>query len=375
MYDKVILGAGMYGLYAASELSKLGFKTLVIEIDADAFERGSYINQARVHNGYHYPRSYATASKSAKYFERFVNDFGDCINQDFRKIYALASDYSWTNREQFIKFCNGLGVRCDEISKMKYFNKQSIKAAFDTLEYTFDAQLIKEKLLRQVKENDCDILFNTKIHSITKEDNYFIISLDDKEIKTEFILNATYASTNQIHEMMGYKKLNIKYELCEIILCNVSKNIQHVGLTVMDGPFFSIMPFGKTGYHSLTAVSRTPHDTSNEELPTFDCQKNNSQCTPKCLANCNSCEYHPKSAFRAMKQIAAKYLSDDIEIEYVKSLYTIKPILKTSEIDDSRPTLVKQYSSKPDFYTVFSGKINTIYDLDELWSKENNDEK
>ena len=48
------------------------------------------------------------------------------------------------------------------------------------------------------------------------------------------------------------------------------------------------------------------------------------------------------------------------------SLYTIKPILVASEIDDSRPTIIKQYSQSPDFYTVFSGKINTMYDLDEI---------
>ena len=67
-----------------------------------------------------------------------------------------------------------------------------------------------------------------------------------------------------------------------------------------------------------------------------------------------------------MVQIAKKFLNEDIDIKYVKSLFTIKPILVASEIDDSRPTVIKQYSQNPDFYTVFSGKINTMYDLDEI---------
>ena len=67
-----------------------------------------------------------------------------------------------------------------------------------------------------------------------------------------------------------------------------------------------------------------------------------------------------------MIQTAKKYLNKDIKIEYVKSLFTIKPILVASEIDDSRPTIIRQYSKNPDFYTVFSGKINTMYDLDEI---------
>lgn len=51
-----------------------------------------------------------------------------------------------------------------------------------------------------------------------------------------------------------------------------TQNIKDVGLTVMDGPFFSLMPFGLTGLHSLSAVHFTPHKTSFEKLPHFDCQ-------------------------------------------------------------------------------------------------------
>ena len=44
----------------------------------------------------------------------------------------------------------------------------------------------------------------------------------------------------------------------------------------------------------------------------------------------------------------------------------MKPILKASEIDDSRPTVIRQYASDPAFVSVLSGKINTVYDLDEV---------
>ena len=44
----------------------------------------------------------------------------------------------------------------------------------------------------------------------------------------------------------------------------------------------------------------------------------------------------------------------------------MKPILMSSEIDDSRPTVVRVCSTKPTFISVLSGKINTVYDLDEV---------
>jgi hypothetical protein len=67
-----------------------------------------------------------------------------------------------------------------------------------------------------------------------------------------------------------------------------------------------------------------------------------------------------------MNQISKKYLIDQIELKFVSSLLAIKPILKTAEIDDSRPTLVSKLTDSPTFITVLSGKINTIYDLEEI---------
>ena len=66
----------------------------------------------------------------------------------------------------------------------------------------------------------------------------------------------------------------------------------------MDGPFFSVMPYGNTGYHSLTSVTFTPHYTSREVLPSFDCQrKPDSMCDGNNqLGNCNLCSARPQSA-------------------------------------------------------------------------------
>lgn len=67
-FDKIIIGAGLYGLYAAKFSSGRDEKVLVLEYDAKPFGRATYINQARVHMGYHYPRSLTTAMKSAGLF-------------------------------------------------------------------------------------------------------------------------------------------------------------------------------------------------------------------------------------------------------------------------------------------------------------------
>ena len=88
-YDRIIIGAGFYGLYAALHCGKKREKVLVLECDREPFQRATYINQARVHQGYHYPRSLSTAMKSAGYFERFNLDHFFCINHQQRTMNSI----------------------------------------------------------------------------------------------------------------------------------------------------------------------------------------------------------------------------------------------------------------------------------------------
>ena len=374
LYDKIIIGAGLYGVYSALICVKKGQKILILECDKISFSRATYVNQARVHQGYHYPRSISTALKSAGYFERFNRDYAFCINKEFEQIYATSTEYSWSNGKQFKDFCRAANIPCEELNPNNFFKSNMCDGAFRTREYTYDALILREYLLEELKKytSNVEIQYIVKISGIDKESDRYIINTEGgAKYSSGYILNATYAGTNQILDMLGFEKFKIKYELCEIILCNVNDKLKGLGITVMDGPFFSIMPFGKTGYHSLTSVTFTPHTTSYEELPTFSCQeRSDDYCTKYRLGNCNNCPARPVTAFPYMDHLARKYMRNEYTFSYDKSLFSMKPILMSSELDDSRPTLVRKYSDGPTFVSVLSGKINTVYDLDEVLSDD-----
>lgn len=370
-YDRIIIGAGLYGLYSALFCGKKGQSVLVLECDPTPFRRATYINQARVHQGYHYPRSISTAMKSAGYFEKFNRDFAFCVNQEFNKVYATSAKYSWSSGAQFKKFCKAANIPCEELPPQKFFKDGMCDGVFLTREYTYDAMLLKDYYLQQLSTlNNVTISYGVNITSIERDaDSYVVHTERSQSFSTGFLLNATYAGTNQILEMLGYEKFGIKYELCEIILCEVNDALREYGFTVMDGPFFSIMPFGKTGLHSLTSVTFTPHTVSYDALPSFACQeKSGGYCSVRHLGNCNDCPAKPKTAFPYMANLARKYLKDEYGFTYEKSLFSMKPILMSSEIDDSRPTVIRVYSKNPTCVGVLSGKINTVYDLDEVLS-------
>ncbi len=366
-YDKIIIGAGLYGLYSALYCGKRGEHVLVLEKDAAPFMRATYINQARVHMGYHYPRSLTTAMKSAGYFKRFVDDFGFCIHSKFDQIYATSAQFSWTDAKQFAEFCKASNIRCDEVPTSHYFKDGVCDGAFMTEEYTYDAHVLRDYYLDEIaKLSNIEIKYNTFPKSIIEDGDQYIIT-DNllTDYKTSFILNATYASVNEVLSLIYPEEaFKLKYELCEIILCEPSDELRDTGITVMDGPFFSIMPFGLTGLHSLTAVTFTPHMVSYDKTATFKCQNGNG-CSAEILNNCNECTNRPDSAWEYMSHLADKYLLDKFSYKYVKSLFSMKPILVSSEVDDSRPTAIKVHNNKPTFISVLSGKINTVYDLDE----------
>ena len=262
--DKIILGAGLYGLYSALFCAKQGDRVIVLEKDPAAFMRATYINQARVHMGYHYPRSLSTGVKSAGYYRRFHEDYGFCIHDKFKQIYATSSQFSWTNAEEFKKFCADAHIFCEPVSVDTYFKQGMCDGAFLTEEDTYDAQILKEHFLKELaKFLNVEIWFGVEIIGIEmRRESWLVILRDGRRVESGFILNATYAGVNQVQKMFGMEQFDIKYELCEIILCKVNRTLTDIGITVMDGPFFSIMPF-----HTFLLPFRVYH---TKKAPAFN---------------------------------------------------------------------------------------------------------
>jgi hypothetical protein len=156
--------------------------------------------------------------------------------------------------------------------------------------------------------------------------------------------------------------LPLSFELAEIILGHVTSEMRGIGFTVMDGPFWSMMPFGNSGSVSLTSVGMTPLRRA-QSLPIFDCQSMRSDCTPLRLADCNSCDVQPSSGIAHQKQQMKLFLKNQDFFTPTKSLMTVKSTLTTTEVDDARPTLIqKELDSQT--WTVLAGKVSTLFDLE-----------
>ena len=76
-----IIGGGFYGVVIALYLNRIyKIKNIsIFEQESKLLSRSSGINQARIHGGYHYPRSFLTAYRSRKNYDRFCDDWSNCI--------------------------------------------------------------------------------------------------------------------------------------------------------------------------------------------------------------------------------------------------------------------------------------------------------
>jgi hypothetical protein len=187
----------------------------------------------------------------------------------------------------------------------------------------------------------------------------------DIEIITPAVINATYCGTNTINKLFAIDSIKLMYEITEMAMIH-SHRFSNIGLTIMDGHFASLMPYGLSNLLSLSSVTYTHHKVSYEEEPVFDCQQLVTNCKPYSVSVRNTCPAKPATAKNKMIQQIQLYLNDTVDLRYFFSMYTVKTKLQASYIDDGRPTEIAMLRTKPDYYCLFAGKINSIYEIEKF---------
>ncbi|MFN7117919.1 MAG: FAD-dependent oxidoreductase [Saprospiraceae bacterium] len=370
-FDTIIVGGGIFGAYAALYLAGHGHQVCLIEKEAELLQKASIVNQARLHSGYHYPRSVATARMSDDNKLRFTAEHKPFINFAFAKYYAIDRFGSFTDGQQFERFCDYMHIKCERVHEHPFFNFNRMDALYATTEYSFDPILIAEYYKKRLAEaKNITILKSTRVLSAETVGNNWLVEVTSLasgiwHLTSSQVINATYSGSNAINRLFGVPDIQLMHEISEIAFIT-SPQVNNIGLTVMDGPFGSIMPYGLSGLLSLSSVAYTHHKVSYDNLPKFDCQRLNSDCHPDFPANCNYCPVKPPSSYRKMLTQMKQYFSETVDFQYFHSYFTIKSKLKASYIDDGRPTEIAQLQENPPFYCIFAGKINSIYEIEKI---------
>ena len=371
-FDFVVVGGGIFGCYAALHLAGRGAKVAILEKEARLFQKASLVNQARLHSGYHYPRSVATAAMSDEHKTRFTEEHRSFVNHTFEQFYAIDRYGSFTDGLQFERFCAYLDIPCERVTDHPLFNFERLEALYRTEEHSFDPVLLGNFYREKVESTTGITVFkNAQLLNAKPDGNAWNIDLQletfNLNLETSTVINATYAASNAVNRLFGANDLDLTHEISEIAFVS-SPQFRQRGLTVMDGPFGSIMPYGLSGLLSLSSVAYTHHKLSFDALPTFNCQipEIDPRCRPEAPGICTECPRRPVTNAPKMLAQMQQYFAETVQFEHLFSYYTIKSKLKASHIDDGRPTEISLLRESPRFYCLFAGKINSIYEVEKI---------
>lgn len=357
--DVVIIGGGFYGVVIAVYLAKVrGMKRiLLVERESGLLKRASYNNQARVHNGYHYPRSYTTAYRSRINMPRFMRDWPNAVMRDFTKLYAIARRNSKTTSKQFERFCREIGapIAPAESSLCSLFEERLIESVFVVDECAFDSTKLAIWATQELANSNVKLIFDTLATDVLRKPNGTLqVKLKSSAgtpdlVTSNYVFNCTYARLNQLNGDFHGTKTKLKQEITEIALLKVSPALMGLGITVMDGPFFSIMPFPARNLHTISHVRYTPHLTWADDYGVDPYQRLE--------------KYDQVTRVDRILRDAGRYIPEVLNSQYVESLFEVKTVLVNNESDDGRPILFEKHSELPGCYSVLGGKIDNIYDV------------
>lgn len=369
-YDAIVIGGGFYGLRIALYLREVvGLSdVLVLEAESSAMTHASYVNQARVHKGYHYPRSILTGYRSAQSFDRFVEEYYPAVIDDFIKYYAIASKLSKINARQFEAFCKKIGAPYvhEKAILDAYFNPRLTEAVYSVQEYAFDSRKVRELLLKRLSDiRGVTIVYGQKVSHIKQTSGGVRVSAQGNEYDARRVFNCTYAQINALHRSSNLELLPLKHEVTEMCLIELPESMKDFSVTIMDGPFFSIMPFPSRGLHTLSHVRYTPHVSWLDNEGTFPDHYDTYAYKETLQLRTN---------YKKMYADVVRYIPGLAKIKFRESISEVKTVLVKSETDDSRPILFRSDFGIQGYTCIMGGKLDNIYDafeeIDSLYGKK-----
>lgn len=235
-----ILGAGWYGCHAARVLLDGGAYVHLLD-KTGIFAGASAKNQNRLHLGYHYPRSPETIRECQDGHSKFLARYGDCVVPFADNYYLLHKD-SVTSASDYRKVFAGFDHREIPVSSLGLAIDHLEDTAFVVPEKFIDVKRVQSRMQREFAPY-LEVCGSPKIELFP--DRVIV-----NDIEYDYLLNCT---NNQFVPV----PLTVKpvYETVCSLLYTLSDQPTPLGLTVMDGPFFSLFPYDlSTSTYTLTHV-------------------------------------------------------------------------------------------------------------------------
>ena len=346
----LIIGAGIHGCFLAKYLSKFNVNIFLIEKRNDICLEASAATHNRANRGFHYPRSNRTTSECKVAYQYFEKNYKPYLKK--KQSYYCIENNSKISFKNYFRFFRKNRLKFDVIKKSKFIKNEKIVGIIKGEEGCYDHFKIKKMLKKNLAKRNIHKIFNFNLRKVRYNHGFLkLVSEKNRSVekKIDLIVNTTYDSSNEILKIFSLNKKIIKYihQLTEVVVVKAKRTFP--GVTVMDGPFATIMPYiGKKNKYLL-------YDVTNSIL-----KKSNTPIRQKKI----------NSNFKKIQNKLSKYLNYTNEFKYLESLIGNRPI-PYKDTQGDRSTKIEKYKYKNiNFFSVQEGKyISAPYITNRLSKK------
>ncbi|MGX1308041.1 glycine/D-amino acid oxidase-like deaminating enzyme [Amorphus suaedae] len=346
--DIAVIGCGIFGATAALRLSEAGYRVDVYERNAAPLQGASFNNQNRLHLGFHYPRDLETARQCVRGFTRFVETFPDCILDGFPNGYFIARDGSQTTPEDYLAFCRALGVPFTEIDVAAFpVEVANVALGVTCGEFVYDCSILRDLVIARLAASSVRLHVQTPVIALERlSDGSIACTTSRGETRTyAAVVNCGYADINRLTETLGFETTESQYEYTAVPI--IEADFETAGVTIMDGPFMTVLPFGKSGRYLLYHVRHTVLETAvGHQVPEAWLVP---ETSPFAQAD-------QQALYERMRQDCLRFVPGLQSARLVGFLKGPRMVLAKRDDTDARPSIVNALASN--YLTVFSGKID-----------------
>lgn len=212
-----VLGAGFYGCSLALSLMNDGHSVVVHEIADRIFAGASGGIPARLHQGFHYPRSRMTRAACHEHSDAFMERYGFLTMGVPINIYAIAADHSLVDFDQYVRTLAG-EVEFIRVARPEEFGLRNVEGALLTGERHIVTDKARDYFQQALKGH---VSLNTAPGKVDSDD-------------WDLTIDATFCA----NDAAGVDR----YEPCLVVMLEgpIDKAV-----TIMDGQFGSVYPWNE----------------------------------------------------------------------------------------------------------------------------------
>lgn len=239
MYDVAIIGSGITGSACAYFLSKYRLKIAVIEKNNDVCCGTTKANSAIIHAGYD-PHPETLMAKLNVKGSAMAKEICAKLDVPYNQIGSLVVAFS----EEEAKTVEELFERgnANGVPDLKILNREELKEAEPMISdealcalYAPSAAIVNPweyglAMAETAVRNGAEVLLESEVTSIKKENGVFKITAGEKEIEAKYVINAAGVNCDDVHNMIAPPKFKVIPSAGEYYLLDKSegKRARHV---------------------------------------------------------------------------------------------------------------------------------------------------